>query len=52
MVVMTSAPPERHNVLEADVGLRGVVDTVGDRHHGDGVERAAAGPVTAAHQRT
>lgn len=52
MVVVTSALPHRHDVLEADVRLRGVVDAVGDRHHGDRVDGAAAGPVTAAHQRT
>lgn len=52
VVVMTSALPQRHDVLEADVGLRGVVDAVGDRHHGNGGDGAAAGPVTAAHQRT
>lgn len=35
MVVMASALPHRHDVLEADVRLRGVVDAVGDRYHGD-----------------
>ena len=52
MVVMASALPHRHDVLEADVRLRGVVDAVGDRYHGDRVDGAAAGAVTAAHQRT
>lgn len=52
VVVMTPAPPQRHQVLEADVGLRGVVDAVGDRHQGEGRHGAAAGAVTAAHHHT
>lgn len=52
MMVMASALPQRHDVLEADVGLRAVVDAVGDRHHGNRGDGAAAGPVPAAHQHT
>lgn len=49
VVMMTSALPQRHYVLEADVRLRGVVDAVGDRHHGNRIDGAACGPVTATH---
>lgn len=49
VVVVASASPQCYNVLEADVCLCGVVDAVGDRHHGDGGDGGAAGPVTAAH---
>lgn len=49
VVVVTSALPQRHDVLEADVRLCGVVDAVWDRHHGNGVDGAAAGPVPGAH---
>lgn len=52
VMMMTSALPQRHYVLEADVRLRGVVDAVGDGDHGDGGDRAAAGPVTAVCQHT
>lgn len=52
VVVVASAPSQRHDVLEADVRLRGVVHAVRDRNHGDGVDGAAARPVAAAHQRT
>lgn len=49
MMMMASAPPQSHDVLEADVRLCGVVHTVWDGHHGNRGERGAAGPVTAAH---
>lgn len=44
MVVMSSAPPQCHDVLEADVCLGGVVHTVWDGHHGNRGDGGAAGP--------
>lgn len=52
VVVMNSALCQRHNVLEGDVCLRGVVHTVRDGHHSTRGDGAAGGSVTAAHQRT
>lgn len=35
-MVMVAPPPSahRHDAVEADVGLRGIVHTVGDSHQG------------------
>lgn len=49
VVVVPSVPPQRHDVLKADVRLCGVVDAVRDGHHGNGGDGGAAGPVAAAH---
>lgn len=48
-VVVTSAPPQHHNVLEADVCLCGVVHTVWDGHQGAGGNGSVAGPVSTVH---
>lgn len=51
VVMVTSASPQAQSVLETDVSLRCIVNTVGDRHHGNRRDGGADRPVTA-HQRT
>lgn len=51
VVMVTSASPQAQSVLETDVSLRCIVNTVRDRHHGNRRDGGADRPVTA-HQRT
>lgn len=51
VVMVTSASPQGQSVLETDVSLRCIVNTVRDRHHGNRRDGGADRPVTA-HQRT
>lgn len=51
VLVTCSALSHSHHILEGDVSLRAAVNTVGDRHHGNRVEGAAAGAVSAAAKR-